>query len=70
MIYRKMTLRERIFGRDPDTAEVVVYKNYTLADWFWGRPPHPLTPVQRCVGIGGIIVILTVIALYFAGYLQ
>jgi hypothetical protein len=61
MRYRKMTLCERIRGRPPDTDEVVVYKNYTLAEWFFGKSDdcglQYLTALQRTVGIAGLVVI-------------
>ena len=54
-VYRKMTLRERMFGREPDTSEVVVYKNYTVGEWFFGktkdRSMRLITAFQRTVGI-------------------
>jgi len=54
-VYRKMTLQERLFGREPDTSEVVVYKNYTVGEWFFGKTQDKtmrfVTAFQRTVGI-------------------
>ena len=65
MIFRKMTLSERIFGRTPDTDDVVVYKNYTLRDWFFGRLEDRnlrlMTAIQRTVGVIGIVIIFVIL---------
>ena len=63
--YRKMKFKERLFGREADTPEMVVYKNMTVKEWFLGKDQDRglriLNAIQRSVGIIGSIVILACI---------
>jgi hypothetical protein len=64
-----MTLKERVFGREADTPEMVVYKNYTIKEWFIGRHNDRtlqiLTATQRIVGIVGIVILV-----FFCGWMR